>query len=58
MSNFTEPKRIIRSFAAVIAGSWIYCLVLAPAFLHKIMPMSRRKNQKKSVSDLQSRHCS
>ena len=32
MSSFTEPKRIIRSFTAVIAGSWIYCLVLAPAF--------------------------
>ena len=32
MSSFTEPKRIVRSFTAVIAGSWIYCLVLAPAF--------------------------
>lgn len=35
MSNFTEPKRIIRSFAAVIAGCWVYCLALAPAFSEK-----------------------
>lgn len=32
MSSFTEPKRIVQSFAAVIAGIWIYCLALAPAF--------------------------
>ena len=32
MSSFTEPKRIVRSFGAVIAGCWVYCLVLAPAF--------------------------
>ena len=32
MSSLTEPQKIVRSFAAVIAGAWIYCLVLAPAF--------------------------
>ena len=32
MSSSTAPKRIVRSFAAVIVGSWVYCLVLAPAF--------------------------
>lgn len=32
MSSSTAPKRIVRSFAAVIAGIWAYCLVIAPAF--------------------------
>ncbi|WP_455005989.1 hypothetical protein [Corynebacterium propinquum] len=32
MSSSTAPKRIVRSFAAVIAGIWVYCLVIAPAF--------------------------
>lgn len=30
MSNFADPQKIVRSFAAVIAGSWVYCLVVAP----------------------------
>lgn len=36
MSSSTAPKRIVRSFAAVIAGIWVYCLVIAPAFSEQI----------------------
>lgn len=35
MSSFTDPQKIVRSFAAIIAGSWVYCLALAPAFSEK-----------------------
>ena len=35
MSNFTNPQKIVRSFASVIAGCWVYCLALAPTFSEK-----------------------
>ncbi|AIU29469.1 Hypothetical protein Cul210931_0096 [Corynebacterium ulcerans] len=30
MSNFYKSQTIVRSMAAVIAGCWAYCLVVAP----------------------------
>ncbi|AKA95650.1 Hypothetical protein CUL131002_0090 [Corynebacterium ulcerans] len=30
MSNFHKSQTIVRSMAAVIAGCWAYCLVVAP----------------------------
>lgn len=46
MSRLLDPNRVLRGFAGVIAGIWIYCLVLGPLLSEESYVTSALKKSK------------